>query len=526
MADPRRWQLAGMLVPITALASWQLLTSAGVLHFGYLPAPVGILGALAADLRSGELPRAAAHTLGVVGTASALTLTIGTAFGLAIGLSPRLRGWVEASIDALRTVPAVTLIPVAVLTFGPTTGTEVVLVTYAALWPMVLNTAGAPASVPPRRYDVARTLHLTKPDTLRKMVVPAVTPVWLVGARLSVIVALLVAVVVEMVLTPNGLGGALVESLNALAPERMWAYALVCGLIGTVLNIVLRGAVRIALPGHPATAGSAPPITRIPVAPLRGLLPLACLLLVWQVSAPASSLTMPPPTQWLSALSRLHAEGSLAPAVGHTVAVYLLGLAAATVLGGTVGVLIGASRRIDRALSPTIDFLAAIPGAALVPVLVLLLGPNLLSAVAAVAVVVAWPILLSTATARRAIPPVRLEMSQSLGLAKARHWHSVVLPALTPDVLLGVRVASALALIIALLTDIFGAGSGIGRLLVESQQRFDAAAAWGLLLIAGGFGYLTSLALSGIADLVTPGPAARGFAPKVRTRHNAYSRST
>ena len=131
--------------------------------------------------------------------------------------------------------------------------------------------------------------------------------------------------------------------------------------------------------------------------------------------------------------------------------------------------------------------------------LVLLLGLNLLSAVAAVAVVVAWPILLSTATARRAIPPVRLEMSQSLGLAKARHWHSVVLPALTPDVLLGVRVASALALIIALLTDIFGAGSGIGRLLVESQQRFDAAAAWGLLLIAGGFGYLMSLALSGIA---------------------------
>ena len=56
MADPRRWQLAGMLVPITALASWQLLTSAGVLHFGYLPAPVGILSALVADIRSGELP--------------------------------------------------------------------------------------------------------------------------------------------------------------------------------------------------------------------------------------------------------------------------------------------------------------------------------------------------------------------------------------------------------------------------------------------------------------------------------------
>ena len=511
MAKPNRWPGAALLVPIAAVASWQLLSWAGVLHFDYLPAPVDILGALSTEVRNGELPRAAAHTLEVVLIASALTLTVGAALGLAIGLLPRLRGWVYASIDAIRTVPAVMLIPVAVLTFGPTTTTEVLLVSYAALWPMMLTTAGAVVSVHPRQYDVARTLHLTRWDALRKMVVPAVIPVWLVGARLSVVVALLVAIVVEMVTTPKGLGGRLIQSLNALAPERMWAYALACGLIGSVLSSALRRAVRFALPGHPVATGSRPPATLVPVAPLRGLLPLAGLLLVWQAGSPPDSLTMPPPTQWLSALSGLHADGWLMPAVGHTVAVYLLGLAAATVLGGTVGVLIGASLRLDRALSPTIDFLAAIPGAALVPVLVLLLGPNLLSGVAAVAVIVAWPILLSTATARRAIPPVRLEMSRSLGMTKARQWRSVVLPSLTPDVLLGVRVASALALIIALLTDIFGAGSGIGRLVVESQQRFDAAAAWGLLLIVGGFGYLMSITLSGIAHVLEPANRRSGI---------------
>ena len=90
-------------------------------------------------------------------------------------------------------------------------------------------------------------------------------------------------------------------------------------------------------------------------------------------------------------------------------------------------------------------------------------------------------------------------------MAKARRWRSVVLPSLTPDVLLGVRVASALALIIALLTDIFGAGSGIGRLLVESQQRFDAAAAWGLLLIVGGFGYVSNVGLAATTRIVTSG---------------------
>ena len=62
--------------------------------------------------------------------------------------------------------------------------------------------------------------------------------------------------------------------------------------------------------------------------------------------------------------------------------------------------------------------------------------------------------------------------------------------------MLGVRVASAMALIITLLVDILGAGAGIGRLLVESQQRFEASAAWGLLLMIGTFGYLTSVILA------------------------------
>jgi len=62
--------------------------------------------------------------------------------------------------------------------------------------------------------------------------------------------------------------------------------------------------------------------------------------------------------------------------------------------------------------------------------------------------------------------------------------------------MLGVRVAASLAVIITLLVDIFGAGTGLGRLLIESQQRLDASAAWALLLIVGVFGYLMSLMLS------------------------------
>ena len=74
-------------------------------------------------------------------------------------------------------------------------------------------------------------------------------------------------------------------------------------------------------------------------------------------------------------------------------------------------------------------------------------------------------------------------------------------------------VASALAVIVTFLVNIFGTGAGIGRLLIQSQQTFDAAAAWGLLLIVGAFGYLASM----LVNRMTQNSAAgRGLAPRNR----------
>lgn len=503
MAEHRRLNAAGILVGLTLIGAWQLLDWLHVLDFEYVPAPDAIGKALYAEIRSGDAGKALGHTLGVVVAASAVALTAGTTIGVAIGLTPRCRVWVEASIEVVRTVPALMLIPIAVLAIGPTPHAEVTLAAYAGLWPMVLNTAGAVGSVQPRHIDVARTLQLSRWATVGKVVVPAAAPVWLVGARLSVILTLLVTIVVEMVISPRGVGGALIQSLNGFAPPRMWAYVLLCGLVGVALNMAMRAALQRAWPGHAASTPTEP-TSRSAVAPLRGLLPLAVLLGCWQLFPARDSLTLPPPSHWLSALADLFSDGTLLPAIEHTLVTYLAGLAAATVVGAALGAVAGASPALGRAVWPSLDFVAAIPGAALVPVLVLLLGPNLLSGVAAVAVVVTWPVLMSTATARRAIPPVRLDVGRTIGLSPARRWLCIVTPSLAPGVLLGVRVSSALALIIALLTDIFGSGSGIGRLLVESQQRFDAAAAWGLLLIVGGIGYLSTVGLAATTRIMSP----------------------
>jgi sulfonate transport system permease protein len=502
----------GFVVPLAAVVVWQALKSAGLLDYEYLPSPRELVAALVDLVRGGELVDDVAHTLGVAVVAAAISMAVGAVLGLAIGLVAAVRRYSMASVDFLRTVPAVALVPIAVLSFGPVRMAEVALATYAALWPIVLHTAGGVAAVHLRQYDVARMLRLGPLNTVRKMVIPAAVPAWLVGARMAVIIALLVAIVAEMMMSSRGLGGGLTESMHALAPPRMWAYAVVCGILGLLLNAGLRRAVRLALPGAPAQSLGDQPTPTPPITALRGLLPIAAVLIVWQLTTSDASLSFPPPDEWLKAIARMYDDSVLSPAILHTLGTFAFGLLCAILIGGAVGTAIGSSRVIDRALTPTIDFLAAVPGAALVPVAVLLFGSGQLSGVVTVPLIVSWPILLNTATAVRSIPAVRLEMSRTIGLSRAQRWGKVIVPSLIPGLMLGVRVAASLAVIITLLVDIFGAGTGLGRLLLESQQRLDAPAAWGLLLMVGVFGYLMSLLLSWLERRIAVGRLRVEFA--------------
>jgi ABC-type nitrate/sulfonate/bicarbonate transport system permease component len=246
----RRFNVAGWLVVVAVTALAQLLISAGVLDYDYLPAPDAVFSALFDITKDGDLTSALGHTVGVALLASLLACVLGIAIGLAVGLNDAVRTYLLASIDVLRTIPVVAMMPVALLIWGAGAKAEVIVATYAALWPILINTAGAVRSVHPRLHDVSRTFRLSRRDAMLKIVVPAAAPAMLVGARLSVIAALVVAIVAEMLISSTGLGWGLVQSQQALQPAMMWAYAVVCGLLGYLLNLALIHGVRIALPGR------------------------------------------------------------------------------------------------------------------------------------------------------------------------------------------------------------------------------------------------------------------------------------
>ncbi len=231
---------------------------------------------------------------------------------------------------------------------------------------------------------------------------------------------------------------------------------------------------------------------RTSLPPLRGLLPLVLLLLVWQWLQSGPSPYFPAPSQWWSAAVRLFERDHLLAAFGATTWSFLVGLAGAVVLGTLIGVLIGASARAARALGPLLEFLRAVPPPAVVPVAALLMGYASSMKLTVIVLSALWPILLNTASAVQQIDPLLMDVARSFRLGPLERIRRIILPSIVPSLLLGIRVAIPLAIVVALLVEMLTSLPGIGALMIRSQRNFQSSEVYALLVLVGLFGFVVN----------------------------------
>lgn len=243
-----RLNLLGLVVPIVVVLLWQL-ASMTVLEVEFLPSPWEIWLAFIDLLAQGELFAPIAHTLLITLAAAAIAIVAGAVLGASIALVPWVRTYTLGTVDVLRSLPVVALMPIALLIWGPTGTTELYVAAFSALWPMTVNTMGGVSQIHPRLREVARSFRLPRQDTFSKVILPAAMPSILVGARLAVIHALVVTIVGELLMNPQGIGGRIFYAQLALQPAQMWVWILISGVIGFLLNALMVSGVRRALPG-------------------------------------------------------------------------------------------------------------------------------------------------------------------------------------------------------------------------------------------------------------------------------------
>lgn len=177
-----------------------------------------------------------------------------------------------------------------------------------------------------------------------------------------------------------------------------------------------------------------------------------------------------------------------------TVLRFLSGLAIGFVFGVVLGTLMGLLPRLRRDLSPITEFIRAIPTAGLVPLALLLFGTGYRMETLLVAVAVFFQVLISTTDGVRGMDSVNLEVARCYGLSPYQRLTRVVLPAATPQIMAGTRVAISIGLAAAVIANMVASDGGLGFFIIDAKTRFALPAMWAGLMMIGLLGYVVNAA--------------------------------
>ena len=239
MASPgwfARINWAGLSVFALLLLIWEAAVRFKLITFEFVPAPSAIVAGAIKLTREGILLEDLSHTLISIAAGWSIAMVIGVSLGLLLGFSPIARKFGLASVEVLRPMPGIAFAPLGLLLFGFSLQTELVVTVLPTIWPVMINTMGGIANVHPRLNDVGRTLRMSPGEIVRHLLLPAALPSIVVGARISLGLALVMAIVAEIVGNPAGLGYGIIREQQAMNPELMFAYIAVVGILGIVLN--------------------------------------------------------------------------------------------------------------------------------------------------------------------------------------------------------------------------------------------------------------------------------------------------
>jgi ABC-type nitrate/sulfonate/bicarbonate transport system permease component len=221
------------------------------------------------------------------------------------------------------------------------------------------------------------------------------------------------------------------------------------------------------------------------------------MLCIWEAVSRTEVLTssdqLPPATVAIGELVDLLGQSSFWIAVRQTLAGAGIGLGLAVAFAIPLGLLVGSSTMVWRALRPSIEFLRPVPGVALIPVAILLWGQSTQSDVALVAFGTTWLMLVQTIYGARATDELTLQTARSFGVGPLGRVRWVLLPSALPYIATGLRICSAAALIVAVTAELVIGTPGIGNLLGEAQRGVQYERMYGLVLAAGLLGIAVHL---------------------------------
>ena len=239
----------GLLGLVTVM---ELLPRIGIVDSRFLPPFHEIAQALGEQLREPEFWTALGGTLRGWAIGLAIAMVAGIALGVVIGSVPMLRKATNSTIEFLRPIPSVALIPLAVLLYGTDMRATLLLVVYASFWQVLVQVLYGVQDVDPVARETSRSYRFRALTRVRTVIWPTALPYVVTGFRLAAAVALILEVTGELIIGSPGLGNLIAVAQSSGAYASMYALVVVTGLIGVTVNVIARQVERRVLRWHPA----------------------------------------------------------------------------------------------------------------------------------------------------------------------------------------------------------------------------------------------------------------------------------
>jgi NitT/TauT family transport system permease protein len=226
----------------------EAITRAGLVNESYLPPLSLILQRAVGLLVDATFLQAVGATLLAAAVGLVLSILVAVPAGVLLGSSNRAYTATRALVEFLRPIPSVALIPLAILLFGQQLEMKVFLIVYSTFWPLLFNTVYGVHDVDPVAKDTARTYGYGRLATLARVSLPSSLPFVYTGIRISVSIALIVAISAELLAGgDSGIGSyILVVGQSAGRHDLVYAATILAGAIGWLANwLLVRGEQRL-----------------------------------------------------------------------------------------------------------------------------------------------------------------------------------------------------------------------------------------------------------------------------------------
>lgn len=232
------------------LLTWELIPRLGIIEARFLPPASEVIAALMVDLGLTAFWVSVGETMKAWFLGLLIAVAAAVLAGFVIGSSNFLRRATTSTVEFLRPIPSVALIPLAVLLFGVKIESSLMLIIYAAFWQILIQVLYGVADVDMVANNTAKTYGLGTMARIRYVVFPTALPYLMTGVRLAATVALVLAITAELVIGSPGLGREIALAQSGGAISGMYALVLATGLIGVAINILMRFIERKTLSWH------------------------------------------------------------------------------------------------------------------------------------------------------------------------------------------------------------------------------------------------------------------------------------